>query len=682
MQQKIFSQRDRIWKRFAFGILLVFPLILLAQTSSKTATITLKEVALEAPKLKTSRFKMPSSISSLNLIPLQGFQQQLSLQEYLRAVPGLFSLNSNNYAQDLRLSIRGFGSRAAFGIRGVKLIVDGIPETTPDGQGQVDNLPLGILRQLEVLRGPSASLYGNAAGGVVYLNTLDSLQGETIIFRATMGSYAYQNYQLTTQIGGKKTTALVHLNRTTTDGFRKFSRLEQNIFNAKIKHELSSRSRVNFQMNYTNSPKAEDPGGLKLEETEVDFMQARGRNVEYNTFEKIDQFKIGFRWEQQWGSHWDLDSYAFYSFRDFYGKLPFENGGIIDLFRNYYGLGTRLTYKETQEQFTHRWQLGIENSSQRDQRERFLNLKGNQGDSVFSQEERFGNFGVSLLDELQWEKVLIRTGLRYDYQTLGVNTDTDNQEYTVLNPSIGLSYAIAKNQRVFVNFSTSFETPTLSELSANPSGEEGLNLDLNPSKAINYELGWKCQTALAYFEATSFYIQSSNEILPYELEDFPGRSFYRNVGATIRYGLELAATLQWNQWAFQASLTQAQYQFDQENEADGLDGKSLPGIPNSQLFFQLDYTSQADWKWVLSGEHVGSFYADNTNSVEIKNFQKVQFQAQKTVSLSWSEFDFFAGINNLLNTTYFDNIRLNAFGGRFYEPAPGRNFYLGTRFNF
>jgi iron complex outermembrane receptor protein len=682
MQQKIFSQRDRIWKRFAFGILLVFPLILMAQTSSKTATITLKEVALEAPKLKTSRFKMPSSISSLNLIPLQGFQQQLSLQEYLRAVPGLFSLNSNNYAQDLRLSIRGFGSRAAFGIRGVKLIVDGIPETTPDGQGQVDNLPLGILRQLEVLRGPSASLYGNAAGGVVYLNTLDSLQGETIIFRATMGSYAYQNYQLTTQIGGKKTTALVHLNRTTTDGFRKFSGLEQNIFNAKIKHELSSRSRVSFQMNYTNSPKAEDPGGLKLEETEVDFMQARGRNVEYNTFEKIDQFKIGFRWEQQWGSHWDLDSYAFYSFRDFYGKLPFENGGIIDLFRNYYGLGTRLTYKETQEQFTHRWQLGIENSSQRDQRERFLNLKGNQGDSVFSQEERFGNFGVSLLDELQWEKVLIRTGLRYDYQTLGVNTDTDNQEYTVLNPSIGLSYAIAKNQRVFVNFSTSFETPTLSELSANPSGEEGLNLDLNPSKAINYELGWKCQTALAYFEATSFYIQSSNEILPYELEDFPGRSFYRNVGATIRYGLELAATLQWNQWAFQASLTQAQYQFDQENEADGLDGKSLPGIPNSQLFFQLDYTSQADWKWVLSGEHIGSFYADNTNSVEIKNFQKVQFQAQKTVSLSWSEFDFFTGINNLLNTTYFDNIRLNAFGGRFYEPAPGRNFYLGTRFNF
>ena len=682
MQLKIFSQRNRIWKCFALGIALTFPLILIAQNPSQTTTITLKEVALEAPKLKISRFKMPSSISSINLVPLQGLQQQLSLQEYLRAVPGLFSLNANNYAQDLRLSIRGFGSRAAFGIRGIKIIVDGIPETTPDGQGQVDNLPLGLLGHLEVLRGPSASLYGNAAGGVIYLETLDSLQGEAIRFRATFGSYNYQNYQLTTQLGGEKTTALLHLNRTITEGYRNFSGLEQNVFNAKIMHELSTRSRINFQINYTNSPKAEDAGGLKLEETEADFRQARQRNVEYNTFEKIDQFKIGTRWEYQWGSQWDLDSYAFYSFRDFYGKLPFENGGIVDLFRNYYGLGARLTYKEIHEKLTHRWQLGVERSSQRDQRDRFMNLKGTQGDNVFSQLEHFGNFGVSLLDELQWQNVLIRTGLRYDYQTLGANTEQENQEYTVLNPSIGLSYAIAKHQRLFVNFSTSFETPTLSELSANPSGGEGLNLNLNPSKAINYELGWKSQNSAGYIETTAFYIQSSNEILPYELEAFPGRSFYRNVGASRRYGLEVAANYQWDQWAFQASLTQARYQFNQENDEGDLDGKSLPGIPNSQLFFQLDYTTSTNWKWVLSGEHIGRFYANNSNSVEINSIQKVLFQAQKTVVFSGGEFDFFGGINNLLNTTYYDNIRLNAFGGRFYEPAPGRNFYLGTRLNF
>ena len=146
--------------------------------------------------------------------------------------------------------------------------------------------------------------------------------------------------------------------------------------------------------------------------------------------------------------------------------------------------------------------------------------------------------------------------------------------------------------------------------------------------------------------------------------------------------MEVAANYQWDQWAFQASLTQARYQFNQENDEGDLDGKSLPGIPNSQLFFQLDYTTSNNWKWVLSGEHIGRFYANNSNSVEINSIQKVLFQAQKTVVFSGGEFDFFGGINNLLNTTYYDNIRLNAFGGRFYEPAPGRNFYLGTRLNF
>ncbi|MDA7778012.1 TonB-dependent receptor [Flavobacteriaceae bacterium] len=679
MQLKNFSQQHRIWKSFTVGMFLLLPIILLAQSPSQTTTITLKEVALEAPRLNTSRFLMPGSISAVNLVSLQGFQQQLSLQEYLRSVPGLFSLNANNYAQDLRLSIRGFGSRAAFGIRGVKIIVDGIPETTPDGQGQLDNLPLGLLSRLEVLRGPSASLYGNAAGGVLYLTTLDSLEGEVIKFRATLGSYTYQNYQLTTHVKGKATTALFHINRTTTDGFRTFSGLEQNVFNAKIKHSLNSRSSLNFQLNYTNSPKAEDAGGLTLEETTTYFRQARQRNVDYDTFEKIDQLKLGMHWKQQWGTQWSLDSYAFYSFRDFYGKLPFENGGIVDLFRNYYGVGTRLNYEEMQTGFTHRWQLGLERNDQRDQRDRFMNLRGSQGERTFSQLERFGNFGASLLDELQWEKILVRTALRFDYQTLGADSEIETQEYTVLNPSIGLSYALAENHRLFANFSTSFETPTLSELSANPSGEEGLNLNLNPSKAINFELGWKTQNSSGFFEATGFYIKSSNEILPYELEAFPGRSFYRNAGATDRYGLEVAAAYQWNPWKIEASLTQAQYQFVEETKEENLGGMALPGIPNSQAFLQLSYKSNSDWKWVLSGEHIGQFYANNSNSVAINSFQKLRFQTQKTVKLSWGNFDFFGGINNLLNETYYDNIRLNAFGGRFYEPAPGRNFYLGMQ---
>ena len=681
MLAKNFYSLIATWKKGCFLLFFGFPSLFFGQGTSQTSTITLDEIALEAPKLKTSRFVIPASVSSINLLPLQEFQQQLSLQEYLRSVPGVFTLNANNYAQDLRISIRGFGSRAAFGIRGIQLIVDGIPETTPDGQGQVDNLPLGLLSRLEVLRGPAASLYGNAAGGVLYLTTLDSLEGESIRWRSTLGSYGYQNHQLTSFVGGQKTSALFHINRTLTKGFRTFSGLTQNVFNAKIKHQLSSRSKLNFQLNFTHSPRAEDAGGLKLEETEADSRQARKQNVDYDTFEKISQFKVGIRWEQQWGSQWSLDSYAFYSFRDFYGKLPFENGGIVDLFRNYYGLGTRLNYEESLSKLTHRWQLGLESSAQRDQRDRYQNLLGAQGNLVFSQLERFGTFGMSVLDELQWEKLLLRTGLRFDYQTLGADTVAKGQEYTELNPSIGLSYAVSAAQRLFVNFSTSFETPTLSELSVNPTGGAGLNLDLDPSKAINYELGWKTRGASAFFEATGFFIQSTNEILPYELEAFPGRFFYQNAGATRRYGIELAGAFQWKRWDIQASLTQAQYQFKEQDAANAVNKKSLPGIPNSQAFLQLLYTSPTYWNWMLSGEQLGRFYANNSNSVVIQSFQKVRFQAQKTVQVLWGELHVLGGINNLLNATYFDNIRLNAFGGRYYEPAPGRNFYLGLQFN-
>ena len=641
-----------------------------AQNQSALATITLSEVALQAPKTETPRNQLPFSLSVQSVDEFQKIYQQLSLQEYLVAVPGLFTQNANNYAQDLRISLRGFGARAAFGIRGIKLIVDGIPETTPDGQGQLDNLPLGLLSSVEVLRGPSASLYGNASGGVLYLNTLDQLENETIQLQSRLGAYGLQSYQLNTSLKGEKTVALLHINRTKTDGFRQNSGFEQTLFNTKIKHRLSSKSKLQLQLNYTDSPRAEDAGGITLEDTEADWSQARQRNVAYDTYESVNQFKSGLRWQQDWGDQWNLDTYGFYTFRDFYGKLPFENGGIIDLTRNYYGFGSRLNYIQDK----HRWQIGIETAQQADQRDRYLNLNGAQGSLSFSQLESFGSFGIYILDEVRWEKVLLRTSLRYDDLRLGADSVSEDQTYQVLNPSVGLSYEVATQQRLFANFSSSFETPALSELSANPSGAEGLNLELEPARALNYELGWKGLWAKTRMEANVFFIESTNEILPYELEAFPGRSFYRNAGATQRWGVEVFGSYQWEQWELQASMTQAQYRFTENNTSEG---NTLPGIPNSQFFLQLGYTSLQNWQFQLTGEHIGSLYADTANAVKIEAFQKVRLQGGKTIALGNLELNLFAGINNLFDVRYFDNIRLNAFGGRYYEPAPGRNAFFG-----
>ena len=641
-----------------------------AQNQSALATITLSEVALQAPKTETPRNQLPFSLSVQSVDEFQKIYQQLSLQEYLVAVPGLFTQNANNYAQDLRISLRGFGARAAFGIRGIKLIVDGIPETTPDGQGQLDNLPLGLLSSVEVLRGPSASLYGNASGGVLYLNTLDQLENETIQLQSRLGAYGFQSYQLNTSLKGEKTVALIHINRTKTDGFRQNSGFEQTLFNTKIKHRLSSKSTLQLQLNYTDSPRAEDAGGITLEDTELDWSQARQRNVAYDTYESVNQFKSGLRWQQDWGDQWNLDTYGFYTFRDFYGKLPFENGGIIDLTRNYFGFGSRLNYIQDK----HRWQIGIETAQQADQRDRYLNLNGAQGSLSFSQLESFGSFGIYILDEVRWEKVLLRTSLRYDDLRLGADSVSEDQTYQVLNPSVGLSYEVASQHRLFADFSSSFETPALSELSANPSGAEGLNLELEPARALNYELGWKGLWAKIRMEANVFFIESTNEILPYELEAFPGRAFYRNAGATQRWGVEVFGSYQWEQWELQASMTQAQYRFTENNTSEG---NTLPGIPNSQFFLQVGYTSLQNWQFQLTGEHIGSLYADTDNAVQIEAFQKVRLQGGKTIALGDLELNLFAGINNLFDVRYFDNIRLNAFGGRYYEPAPGRNAFFG-----
>lgn len=669
-----------------FKICVIFLLIsnnLIAQKSSSTTTITLNEISVEALKIETLKKKVPYSISVLDFKKIQKINQQLSLQEYIESVPGLFSLNANNYAQDLRISIRGFGARSAFGIRGIKIIVDGIPETTPDGQGQIDNIPIGLINKIEVLRGPSASFYGNAAGGVISINTIDSLSGKSNIVRSLFGSYNLTSHQLTSFLNNGNTNAIIYLNNTQTDGYREQSGLKQNIFNIKLRHNFSSKSVINAQFNYTNSPKAQDAGGLTLEEVGNNRKQARQRNIDYDTFEKIDQLKMGINWVKNFSQNLSLNSYAFFSTRDFYGKLPFESGGIVDLDRRYYGLGARLKFSKSDQNPSHQFQIGMESSFQNDGRNRFLNIKGIQGNNVFSQEEIFKNYAFYFLDQVKLNKWVIRSSVRFDHLSIGTDNDIFNKRYNVFNPSFGLSKEIKRNQFLFINFSSSFETPTLSELSANPSGNEGFNLKLEPSRAFNYELGWKVSKPKFIMEANIFYIKSSNEILPYELEDFPGRSFYKNSGATKRMGLELFTQLNWKNIEVQSTFTSAKYLFEDDKiTTQDFKSNNLPGIPKSQFFINLIHISKKNWITKLTFENTGKFYANNSNSVLIDSYQKTRFQTGKSVDVKWSEVDFFLGINNLLNQKYFDNIRLNAFGSRFYEPAPPRNVFTGFSLNF
>ena len=660
-----------IAKKRYFLIAFGFSFLLGAQQPSATTTITLADVVLESTKLNGSRAIQSQALSVADFSNRQVYHQQLSLQEYLRNVPGLFTLNANNYAQDLRLSIRGFGARAAFGIRGVKLVVDGIPETTPDGQGQVDNLPLSLIERIEILRGPASSLYGNASGGVLYLTTMDSLAGDPVRFASLFGSYGMQSFQAQQYVHNEKTKLLLFQSILNIEGYRAQSQLKQRQFNAKLKHFFSSNSQLLWQLNYTASPEAGDAGGLTLKEVAANRRQARQSNVDYDTYEKINQFKTGLQWKKEWqpGAVWN--SYGFYSLRDFFGKLPFEAGGVVSLRRNYYGLGTSLK----KEQSRHRWHMGVEWAAQADQRDRYENLKGVQGEQSLSQLEQFGGGALFRMDEIAWGRSWIRTSLRLDQQQIGLDRGLAQQNFISLNPGLGFYGPLGKQMGWFANISSSFETPTLSELSANPSGGGGFNETLEPAKAQNYELGWRQTAASNRLEAVLFYIRSSNEILPYELEAFPGRSFYKNIGATRRYGIELQWEFEWQQWEGELAFTQARYQFD----SGALSGNVLPGLPQQQAQFRLQYSTPNQWVFQLEGQHAGRFYADDNNAVAIENYQVLQMQGVKSFAFGGGTFSLLGGVNNLLNTSYFDNIRLNAFGKRFYEPAPERNVYVGLR---
>ena len=651
-------------------IILFIPHVLAAQNKTSTTTITLKQVRVEAMKISSLKKEVPYSISVLNFKENQKLFQQLSLQEYLEGVPGLFSLNANNYAQDLRISLRGFGARSAFGIRGIKIIIDGIPETTPDGQGQIDNAPLGLIEKIEVLRGPQASFYGNAAGGVISIKTIDSLSENKNIFKSSFGNYNLQSYQFTSYLNKKNTSALIYFNNIQTDGFRKNSALKQKAINLKVKHRFTDQSLLNFQFNYTDSPLAQDSGGLTKEETLLEWDMARQRNIDYDTYEKINQLKFGFNWEKKLRKKIKLNLFSFYSNRDFYGKLPFEFGGIIDLDRFYQGLGSSLIYNDINENYTHQIQFGIEYYSQNDFRKRYKNLNGVKGSNVFDQKENFDTTAIFLIDKIELNNWIIRSSLRHDNLIISTDNSKYNKYYNVINPSFGFTNEFKNEQYIFLNFSTSFETPTLSELSANPSGLEGFNLELNPSKAHSYEFGWKSYKSNYLIEANIFYIKSSNEVLPYELEDFPGRSFYENTGETERRGFELFSRFNWGSYSVEGSFTYAKYSFKNEDHND------LPGIPGTHWIIKVENNLNRGWTSRLTYENVGGFYANNINTVFINSFQKTRFQIAKRINFNSKIIDFSAGINNLLNKRYYDNIRLNAFGSRYYEPAPPRNFYI------
>ncbi|MDC0923194.1 TonB-dependent receptor [Flavobacteriaceae bacterium] len=660
-------------------IFLVFPLFIFSNVQDSIQKIDLDNVIVKSTKINANTKQIPLSVSIKNFIDEKNYNSQSSFSDFTRNTPGLFTSSSNNFSQDLRISIRGFGARSAFGIRGIKLIVDGIPETTPDGQSQLDNLPLGLVSSVEILRGPNANLYGNSSGGVISINTLSKSSEKYYGYSGIFGAYQYQSLQRTRILDWNSSSLIIHYDKRRSNGYRDQSGYKSNILNLKYINDLDNKNKIVWQINYTDSPYAYDAGGLKLSEVENDRRQARKNNIDYDTYEKVKHLKSGVSWNHKRNENSFFDSYFFYQKRDFFTKLPFNFGGIISLDRDYYGLGTKYTKRYALDNRSRTLVLGLDYLNQSDDRKRYKNDLGIKGEITFDQIERFKSTGLYMLSQTSYDSgFLVRYGIRYDVNI--IRTDSSSSiMLDKLNPSLGLSYKVNSNNNIFFSFGTSFETPTLNELSNNPNGE-GLNEDLKSSSSLNYEIGWRKAVSNLTLEAIAYVISSENEILPYELEQFPGKNFYQNVGSTSRYGLELSSQLSFRGGRINLSYTLSKNKFedfiiDNNNLADNL----IPGIPSQMLDLDLIFKLSRGRSLIISNRLIGERYADNANETLISSYNLLNIKYSKEI---FKKSEIFLGVNNAFNQEYFDNIRINAFGKRYYEPAPKRNFYFGINLSF
>jgi len=662
-----------------FSICLVFAVTLQITAQKNTAdsllTVELEEVEISAFRAKTSVLNAPVSLSVAQ-IPANWSGPSMSLQEYLTAIPGVLTLNSSNYAQDLRISIRGFGARAAFGIRGIKLVVDGIPETTPDGQGQLDNLPLSLIREISVIRGPSALRYGNASGGVIAINTL-SPGGEKLNSVSVLtGGFGQRQVSSTQGFGTENNSYLLHYTHQKIDGYRAHSKVENNIFNFRSEHKISERTNLNIQLNHTSSPVAKDAGGLTLEEFESEPMQARALNVKYNAGERLRHSKLGLALNGTTKRGVDYNSYGFYSSRDFDALLPFNSGGVVSLQRTYGGQGGSITLQTG----NLKWQLGYDWASQKDLRERFANNSGTRGEQSLDQFEKFEGLGGYLIANWRLGNLLLNGGLRYDENKLSLDDqflsdgdDSSQIQLNALSPQLGFVYSATNHWSFYGGYALGYETPTLSELSANPTGKSGFNQRLDIQKVNQWELGLRYHQEKIKGSMVWYHINTQDDILPYESASFPNQTLYQNVGTTKRSGFELNG--QWKVWP--ETLLSANYSTIKARFTSGhLIDKYLPGIAKDFGSIQLQQNIKSDASIRFSSIYRGSIYADNDNKVIIPKNIILSLEASK----GFNQLKFTAGIQNLLNAQYSDNVRINGFGDRYYEAANTRQGFVRMQY--
>ena len=670
--------------------------VLTGPTWAQSGEPTMATLEVTAPRLTRELYATPAAVSTLEGDAIAQGQQRVRLDESLVRVPGVFLQNRDNFAQGQRISIRGFGARAPFGVRGITVMVDGIPYTLPDGQAQLDAIDLDSAERIEVIRGPSSVLYGNAAGGVIDMTTADGRDDPGTQLRTEAGSDGYRKASLQTGGSDGDWSHHVSLSALNVDGYREQSSTEKYLLNAKLRRELGSERALTAIVNLLDNPRSEDPGALNASEVANGRDQAAPNSLALDAGQNVDQQLLGLQYEDLSAGPGEFYLKGFISQRDFEQQLPYVGDSRIGYQRDYLGASAEYHHEVSLGSLPLSYIAGVDVARQDDERFRNdVNPQGVVGEQLAEETQTATSTGVFAQGDLSLtEQVTLSLGARFDRVELEVDDryqqdgdQSGEQTFNEWSGSAGLSYRYRPQHQAYVNTGTAFETPTFSEF-ANPVGG-GLNPAVEPQKAWNREIGLRgyVEPLAMDYDLALFSVRVRDELVPYEEEDEEegGRTFYQNAGDTSRDGIELALSWQLaDQWRLNSALTLARYEFDEfATSEEQFDGNRIPGLPEQTWVNQLTWEGRDERFATLEAQYVGDMVADNANETQVDSYWLVNLRAGDGWRLTDStRLNAYVGVRNLLDEEHYANVRLNAGFGRFYEPAPGRSVYGGLEVSF
>jgi iron complex outermembrane receptor protein len=672
-----------------FIIAAVFGFSTAVAEDSARAT-ALDDISVTATRVEKTLESVPAAVGVVQQEAIQFAQPQLGLDESLSKVPGIFMQNRYNFAQDLRVSIRGFGARSAFGIRGIKVIVDGIPETLPDGQANVDSIDIGSIGNMQVIRGPVSALYGNASGGALLIESEAPPETPFISFRPSFGEEGFQKHQLKFGAKHDRFDYLINLSDLSYDGYREHSTTELSSLNSKFGLDLDDGARFTTVLNYTDSPQADDPGGLTEALVDEDPTQAWTRNLSLDSGEKLEQTRLGFVYDRLLGQSGELRLRNYYVSRDLANRLPIgATGQGILLDRFAVGGGAQYTHSAPLSGHANRLTVGIDLDRQEDERKRFLLAGDSLGSKIQDQDEQVDSLGLYIQNEFSIsERLELTLGGRYDRldfdvedNFLGDGDDSGDRSFSKFSPTLGLRFTPRSGLNLYATISRSFESPTAVEL-RDPGGA-GFNQSLDPQVATNYELGMKGRLGnRARYDLALFTMDVKDELVPFEIDD---TEFYENAGESRRNGLEVQLVFEpVENLITTLAYTYSEFEFEEFIDDGGNDfsGKTIPGVPENLLSADFTYTHPDGVFAQFSALYVDEIYADNANTVTNDAYTVADLRLGYTKFIGPWELSPFVGANNLFDKQYNGNVRINAFGGRYFEPAPDRDVYAGLTLRY